>query len=301
MITRKMIALGAAVALMISCGDDDEAGTIIPETGNLELNLTGLEDLGPGFTYEGWVIVDGTPVTTGLFTVDANGEASNTSFPVAQELLDVATKFVLSIEPVPDPDPAPSEQKLVAGDFVNGTTTVSTGVAPALGDFSAAAGTFFMRTPTDEADGVNNGNDYNGVWFGTAGMPPLANFTLPELGIGWRYEGWVISDAGPVSTGVFEAADSTTEISSPGYNSPLYPVPPVPGEDFFENAPDGVDFPMDVRGRTVVISVEPWPDNSPAPFLLKPLLGVAGQETAPINHDFNVNPASFPGGTVTIN
>lgn len=300
MISRKMIALGAAVLLMVSCGDDDEGITTVP-TGNLELNLNGLEDLGQGFVYEGWVIVDGTPVSTGLFTVDADGTLSSTIFPVEQALLDEASKFVLSIEPVPDPDPAPSEQKLVAGDFSNNVASVSTGVEPALGDFSNSAGTFFMRTPTDEADGVNNGNDFNGVWFGTAGMPPLANFSLPELGIGWRYEGWVISDAGPVSTGVFEASDSTTEIVSPGYNSPLYPAPPVPGEDFFENAPAGVDFPLDVRGRTVVISVEPWPDNSPAPFLLKPLLGVAGQETAPVNHDFNVNPASFPTGTVTIN
>lgn len=299
MISRKMIALSAAVLLMLSCGDDDDGVTVVP-TGNLELNLSGLEDLGAGFVYEGWVIVDGTPVTTGLFTVDETGELSNTVFPVEQSLLDEATKFVLSIEPIPDPDPAPSEQKLVAGDFANNVATVSTGVAPALGDFSSASGTFFMRTPTDEDDGMNNGNDFYGVWYGTPGMPPTPNLNLPELGIGWKYEGWVITDAGPLSTGVF-TSPSAAEPDEFSDFSGVNPGPPIPGEDFFNNAPDGIVFPLDVRGRTVVISVEPFPDNSPAPFLLKPLLGVAGQETAPVAHDFNVNPGSFPTGTVTIN
>lgn len=299
-ISKKMIALGAALLFIISCDNDDDAVPGQIATGNLELNLSGLEDLGDAYSYEGWLIVDGTPVSTGLFSVDAEGTLSQTSFDVEKSILDAATKFVLSLEPVPDPDPAPSEQKLVAGDFSNNIATVSTGVAPALGDFTNASGSFFMRTPTDEPDGINNGNDEYGVWFGTAGMPPLTNLNLPELGLGWRYEGWVISDAGPISTGVFDMPDATMD-NFDGFSSQLYPAPPVPGEDFFMNAPDGVDFPLDVRGRTVVISVEPWPDNSPAPFLLKPLLGVAGQETAPVNHDFNVNPASFPTGTVTIN
>lgn len=39
------------------------------------------------------------------------------------------------------------------------------------------------------------------------------------------------------------------------------PGPPVPGEDFFINAPSGETFPLDIRGRTVVISVELVPDN----------------------------------------
>ena len=76
--------------------------------------------------------------------------------------------------------------------------------------------------------------------------------------------------------------------------------PPVPGEDFFNNAPAGETFPLDVRGRMVVISVEPVPDNSPAPFALKPLAAPAGAETAPTAHDFGLNvDATFPVGTVT--
>ena len=38
-----------------------------------------------------------------------------------------------------------------------------------------------------------------------------------------------------------------------------------------QNAPAGMTFPTDLRGATIVISVEPFPDNSPLPFTLKPL------------------------------
>ena len=47
--------------------------------------------------------------------------------------------------------------------------------------------------------------------------------------------------------------------------------PNYPGEDFLQNAPAGLTFPTDLKGMTIVISVEPVPDNSPNPFTLKPL------------------------------
>ena len=78
---------------------------------------------------------------------------------------------------------------------------------------------------------------------------------------------------------------------------------PIPGEDFFNNAPAGETFPLDVRGRTVVISVEPVPDNAEAPFLLKPLTAVVPTDaaTAPATHSFSFNSAGVPTGTATRN
>ena len=73
----------------------------------------------------------------------------------------------------------------------------------------------------------------------------------------------------------------------------------MPGEDFFLNAPVGETFPLDVRGRMVVISVEPVPDDSPAPFAMKPLVGTAGQDVAPSTHDFGQNLGSLPWGTAS--
>ncbi len=293
---KKLLALLIIPAFLMSCGDDDS-----PTIANLNVTINGLEDLGTTAQYEGWVIVDGTPVSTGTFTVDGSGNLSTTSFDVNTEDLEAATKFVLTIEPIPDPDPAPAEAKLLAGDFNGTAATLSTGVAPALGDFSNAAGTLFLRTPTDEMSGTtNNGNDIYGVWFGTPGMPPTPNFTLPELPEGWVYEGWVIGDAGPISTGTFTdfgERDSGNPFSGTENNV----GPPVPGEDFFNAAPSGETFPLDIRGRNVVISVEPVPDNSPAPFLLKPLTRMldADAATAPTAHSFEQNLGSIPSGSVT--
>lgn len=298
-LTFKTLLIAACSVLIIGCSDDDDSSGA---TTNLDINLNGLEDLGDGFVYEGWVIVDGAPVSTGTFTVDGNGALSQTSFTVDQAQLDAATKFVLTIEPSPDNDPAPSDQKLIAGDFSGNMATVSTAVAPGVGDFSNAAGVYFLRTPTNEAPGTaNNNDDENGVWFGNPGMPPTGGFTLPTLPDGWAYEGWLVTENGPISTGIFTdfgAMDSGNPLSGTENNA----GPPIPGEDFF-NAPTGSadDYPIDVRGKTVVISVEPVPDNSAAPFLLKPLLSMVAMDatTAPTTHNFGQNLSSLPTGSVT--
>ena len=61
--------------LATSCSDDDSGSS----NATLSLSLSGMEDLGADFAYEGWVIVDGSPVTTGTFSVDANGTLSQLS------------------------------------------------------------------------------------------------------------------------------------------------------------------------------------------------------------------------------
>ena len=280
--------------LIASCGDDDE----VSGNDSFEMNITGLEDLGQTAQYEGWILVNGTPISTGTFKVDATGTPSETNFQINSDDLSIATKFILTVEPIPDNDPAPSAQKLIAGDFSEDIATLSTAIGPALGDFSTAAGSFFLRTPTDETNG-NNDNDQYGVWFGNPGSPPSAAFELPTLDNGWAYEGWVIGENGPISTGTFTDfgdRDNSNQFSGTAANA----GPPVPGEDFFNNAPSGETFPLDLRGRTVVISVEPVPDNSTAPFLLKPLVGVVpiDAEFAPTAYSFDQNLESLPSGWV---
>ncbi len=275
-----------------SCNDDDDNPTQ-PTKGTLTLSFNGLEALGAGYVYEGWVIVDGSPVSTGTFSVDASGNLSQTEFKVNNSDLNNATMFVLSIEPSPDSDPAPADTKILSGAFSNKSADLNTEI---VGDFSSASGDFFLRTPTDET-GTNNGNDENGVWFGTPGTPPTPNFTLPTLPAGWAYEGWVVGDAGPITTGTFTAFDMADDAAP--YSGTSASGPPVPGEDFFNNAPAGETFPLDVRGRTVVISVEPVPDDSPNPFVLKPLLGTAGTDVAPSTHSLGQNLGSLPTGTAT--
>jgi len=300
--TMKKIEWGiiSLTLFLTSCSSDD--ATPKDTTSTLNLTFSGLEDLGPNYRYEGWVLVDGAPVSTGVFSVNANGILSQSNFEVPTDALEMATKFILTIEPNPDPDSNPSAQKYLAGDFNQDSAAVSTDVAPAVGDFSMVSGDFFLRTPTDEAEGdPNNGNDQNGVWFGQPGTPPTASLNLPDLPEGWIYEGWVVGDSGPLSTGRFSNGAMMDEnaglASSFGGTEKLGPM--LPGEDFFNNVPAGETFPLDIRGRTVVITVEPDPDNSPTPFALKPLAATAGTDTAPSFYAFNLNLGSFPMGTAT--
>ena len=94
------VSLALCVALgLAGCGDDT---TTAPTTSTMKLNLTGLEDLGANAQYEGWVMVNGQPKSTGVFTVDATGKLSKTEFMVASGDLTAATAFVLTIEPKPD-------------------------------------------------------------------------------------------------------------------------------------------------------------------------------------------------------
>jgi len=66
-------------------------------------------------------------------------------------------------------------------------------------------------------------------------------------------------------------------------------------------APAGLTFPTDLSGQKVVISVEPDPDNSPNPFLLKPLVAMipaTAMEHTSLSMGNNAA-ASNPGGSVT--
>lgn len=250
-----------------SCKKDDDVVT--PTNGNLTLNITGLEDLGADYIYEGWVIVGGSPVSAGTFTVDASGNMSKTSFSLLQSNINNADTYVLTIEPLPDSDPTPSSVHILAGDF-NGTSaslTVSHGAA--LGDdFTTSTGGYILATPTD---GGMTTNENSGVWWLDPSQGPGAGLALPTLPSGWMYEGWAVIDGTPVSTGKF--TDLAAADKAAIFSDVVAAGPPFPGEDFLLNAPSGLTFPVDLAGKTVVISVEPSPDNSAAPFLLKPLVG----------------------------
>ena len=286
---KNFLLLFMATALFVSCSNDDNDA---PKTSALTLNLTGLEELGEDFVYEGWIIVNGAPVSTGVF--------SSVTFPqtfiVGKDDLAAATKFVLSIEPAVDSDPAPAATKILAGDFSGNSASVnSSGI---VGDFSNSSGTYILATPTD----MDNTNEASGVWFlDNSSGSAMVGLDLPTLSDGWKYEGWVVMSTGPVSTGTFTSASAaddnaaTSTFKGDSGNGPGYP-----GEDYLQNAPTGLTFPTDLKGSTVVISVEPSPDNSSAPFTLKPLAHMVPNDA--MNHTaigMGAGPAASLSGTVT--
>ena len=296
--TSKMIILMlVAIVVLASCKKDDEDNMDMDNNKSIMLNISGLEDLGSDYVYEGWLIVNGAPVSTGTFTVDATGMLSRTTFSLNAADVDAATTFVLSIEPANDSDPAPAATKILAGDFSGNSASVNTDL---VGDFSSAEGKYILATPTNGADTDEN----SGIWFLdiTTGSP-MVGLDLPQLPEGWKYEGWVVIDGQPVTTGTFTNPMATDDADPYSGNMPLPDVNGMygffPGEDFLLNAPAGLDFPTNIAGGMAVISVEPHPDNSPNPFTLKPL--VHAIPAAAMDHTVYVmgQNLNFPGGTVS--
>ncbi len=160
-------------------------------------------------------------------------------------------------------------------------------------NFGSANGEYILATPTD---GSSMSDENSGVWF-LDPSGPSATLNLDPLPAGWTYEGWAVIGGQALSTGTF--SDPASADNAAPYSG-MAAGPPFPGEDFLNNAPSGLSFPTDLSEGTIVISVEPVPDNSPAPFLLKPLVGQVpananDHQLYPLNNNAM---QSNPSGTV---
>lgn len=284
MLGKQVMAGVCLVSLMgAGCTEDSNSMTDASVDGAVSglesviLTHEGLETLAGGYHYEGWAIIDGAPVSTGKFNVDASGAVvdldgiaiADARFDVRRDLT-VATQFVLTIETAGDVDITPADSHLLAGTLDGDTAvlTVDGGTEAFPSDFSDAAGTFGLATPTD---GMGDpANERSGVWFVDFESLPNPSLTLPTLPTGWVYEGWVVIGSSPISTGRFLAVDMADDLAP--HSGPMG-GPPAPGEDLLVNPPAGEAFPVDLRSATIVVSVEPEPDDGPAPFTLKPLVG----------------------------
>lgn len=248
--------------------------------------FNGLEDLGADFVYEGWIITSDGPVSAGRFSVTT--DPTEFTFEADTEIA-MGTKYVLTIEPKANDVPAPASTHVLAGDLTDGSATLTAADGAALGDdFSTAAGSVFLQTPsTAGADDFNNG-----VWFfDPTGNPPLP-LTLPTLPAGWKYEGWVVTADGPISTGTFTATDVADD-DGKGATAGPDGTPPIPGSDF-------ISPPIDLSTSTAVISIEPDPDNAAAPFAFKPLVVKLASPAAGVPTAFTLNLTSFPTGSVKV-
>lgn len=251
-------------------------------------SIDGLEPLGGGYVYEGWLIIDGEPVSTGRFNVTAGETVTGSSDEI--EGAGAATAFVLTVEPGEGDDPAPSASKLMAASLDGGEATLSIAHADALAtDLTEALGQYIIETPTSMP-----ADDYDlGIWFVDAdnGTPTL---DLPELPEGWQYEGWLVTEDGPLSTGRFDGG-SGADSDGAGPDAGPLGFPPFPGQDFIEP-------PMSVVGTSVVVSVEPEPDDSDAPFVLKPLVAASVEDVPEhgLQSMENNATATNPTGTVRL-
>ena len=281
--------------------------SVVPMAGAAELvlsfsNLAPLDEATEGL-YEGWAIINGAPVSTGVFNVNAVGQpvmpgggAVIPSFPAGGEL-GLASAIKISLEPVGDVDPGPSGLIVLTGD-VNSETTPLVSALPGLDMLMTSAGSYILATPSDNSE--DTGNDNQGIWY--LSMPgPMAGLTnLPDLGASWVYEGWIVDISSgspmPYSTGTFAAGDD--------FDSDMAGCmgggPPFPGQDFtaFHCGPV---FDLDSGDFVAVISIEPVPDNGPGPFMFKPLAGMIPTDALQTGGTVGNQVAdTFPTGTAGI-
>ena len=293
---KSLITLASCLAIFGACGDDapiDPMGADAgPTNPSVSYSSSSLPVLGSDYVYEGWIIVNDAPVTAGRFTVDENGDATPASFELDQADADAATAYVLTIEPAQGDDPAPSSTHILAGAISAGTADLTIDHASALGDdFTGAAGNYILATPTTGDATLQE----QGIWWLTPGDPMTAGLTLPTLPAGWAYEGWIVDSNGPVSTGRFTDPVAGDDDLAGAAKGPVGDGPPFPGQDFITTART-----LNDGNFTAVISIEPDPDDSAMPFLLKPLVhSPIGADIAPTQQTM-VNNAAATTPTATI-
>jgi len=181
------------------------------------------------------------------------------------------------------------------GDASRAIATLDISYADALGsDFATVSGKYAIMAPTSPAD------SNSGVWFvdRTVGLVPgLVN--LPTIR-NWTYEGWVVDNFDPdhpryYSTGKFLKANvADFDSAGPGRGSGTGLS--FPGQDFINGAPSKPDLRL--SRYSIMITVEPFPDNSSDPFFLRLLTSVSPSPGA--STLYNAIQMHTPQATVTI-
>lgn len=297
---RNLIRMFAVTALfMAGCDSGDVVEQEVAKV-QIRLEMENLPPLMDGFAYQAWARIGFEAVPSERFNIAENGSFVNGGgqfiqnalvFPV--DLSDASEVFI-TIEDKRDSDEIPSGTVVLAGDVSGSVASLSTSHPEALGtSFDGESGTFMLL---NWASGASS-DETSGLWFidGTRAAP-TAGLSLPELPDGWVYEGWIEKDGTLVSTGAFREMDAI-DFDRRYSNTD---TPSFPGEDFLENAPDGVTFPLDPSGGTVRVTVEPIPDDTDAPFGIFVLSGaVPSSPTAGTTYPLNAEVAT-PGGTATL-
>lgn len=296
-----------AVILLAGLSSCDSSSEPQMEPGTLVLSFTNLAPLDEAVEghYEGWAILEGSPVSTGKFNVNESGmpvELGGGSiideFDAGQDISG-ASDIVISLEPPGDDDAIPADIKILAGAVVDSEADLKLNVPGRHELETMTTGSYILATPSDNPGAPDN--DDMGIWFLQMPGPEAGFENLPDLGSNWTYEGWVVdaSDMGnpmPYTTGTFSAA-SGADSDEAGCNGG---GPPFPGQDFVEaQCPPFLD--LDTGDFLVVISIEPVPDNLAGPFQVKPFAGPIPEDALGMNNSIpNQAADTFPTGSAEL-
>lgn len=308
-----MAVFSLVAALVLSACND--TGLEFSESGSsiITLSFQGLPVLDEGLHYHAWAVkMENGAFWGGPLGVFDVGEDGGFLDPVSGEPItgefqvnlfpDEVFGVQVSIETSDTEVTQPSQALLLGGQLVGDEIPLSLehwlGFGRSLGDLT---GRFALLTPSDD----DPDNELSGIWFvDYAGGSPSTGLSLPALpeeGEGWDYEGWIDTGENVLSTGRFldpNLADSEDLHGALGGGLSY------PGQDFLLNPPTGVEFPLDLSGATVFVTMEPRVELDPypsAPFPLRVYQAQVPQEAQPgttyaLESLFN----SLPTGTATV-
>ena len=303
----KIAALAVAVIALLGVGafalngdsDSEDTSTstsnntsVEATTGLDELTIDNLAPLEAGL-YEGWVVQGDDKLSFGTFNTDEDGNV------IGELSLDGITAqdgdtVAISIEPVPDDDPEPSPVIVLAGIIEDGSAELAFPL-----DVASFSGGYITGTPTNDPTGLEN----SGVWFVDPTDGPSASLNIPDAPEGWVYEGWVVYEGTPYTTGRFASANAGDDFND--FSGTTGTTPNFPGEDFVNNLPDGSDYWDLANGTsTVVVSIEPDIDGvdptGDGPAQLKPLSHLISEDI--VDHtltDLELD-SSVPSGSFSL-
>ena len=123
------LALADSDSGTVTIMDSDESGSSGNMSDKATINIMNVSSLPEGQAYEGWFVSDSgeRKESTGILSVDADGMISHTFMlmsddePTGENLFADFNTFAVTIEPVPDEDPGPSEEIALVYTFPAGT------------------------------------------------------------------------------------------------------------------------------------------------------------------------------------
>jgi hypothetical protein len=330
---RLFCATAIIIFLFVFSCKENKILSLDKKVSEIEVDISGLQNLGTGYWYEMWVIWFETDPKTlepievqksiGLFTVDDGGVLSSSVYDVNMGYLQKGVALVITIEDddvpgmyfnvktitadssVTDTLEEPSRYRIFTGKLTANDGYFSIGDEYLLNhDLMAATGFYMLSTPTDS----NNTAPKRGLWFVSKDTNDtfiqgldLPDLTSAELPTGWTYEGWVNYNGNILSTGRFKNPAIKDESSI--YSDTTGAAFPFPGEDFIY--PDTVTtvLPADLSGLEIGVSIiPPYPAEANAPYTLNQFTTTIPADAAAEQvYEIENNTHTFPSGQLRVN
>jgi len=305
---RSSVFAVAASLLLIGC-DSGSSGDDSTPSIQIQINLDGMASLKDTYQYRIWARVgqdwvmsnNGFNYNESGLLINTTGQLIANTFLMQSNIAE-ADMIVIGVHGKGGFGDFPPSSTILGGDVSGGSATLSAAHEMALGgDLLSASGTYTVLTLETPADAPANYPKESGIWFGepngAGSLDPT--LSLPNLSDGWLYGGWLEKEGVVYAIGRFEEPDGLDMD-----NQYLQPdaLTPVPGENFLTNAPDGSTFPLDVRGATVFLTVEPNPDDddeAPTSFRIFEAQ-VPASAAAASTHSLGTPGVGMPTGTATI-